>query len=705
MPHTTRAGRSDEPRHDDNDSELEEQPFLEYDESARRPRSRKQMFAFFIIIVITVFGLTLIPFGIEGDPNREVDMGGGHGHGGHGDMEMGGHSHDEPAHDGHTDAKPEPEHEEEHAHEDEHKDKSKARLRDLSEYVLDQAWKYDAAPTTREYKWTIENADLNPDGIYRPMILINNQYPGPLIECNEGDTISVTVENKAVNATAIHFHGMFQNGTNFMDGTVGVTQCAIAPNSSFTYKFKVDGQSGTYWYHAHHSAQSADGLLGPFIVHSKQERELQKIEYDTDRIIMVQDHYHNLTSELLMSYLKSGAENDEPVPDNALINGRGVRKCEDFPGWKCDAAPALPTLDLEKDKKHRLRFINVGAFAEFSIQFDEHSFHVTEVDGTDIHPAEFHRLNILPGQRYSVILQRNEAASTDSIWMRSRMVTHCFTTENKRLVAELRATVRFIDADNKPVEPAPQPTSKEWPEGVEVICKDLNITTLHPVIEQNPPPPTDSITLHAAFHIGDWRLARGTFNSYSWIMNATHPSLYRFLDSDADPALTTSQAKPFEQNKKVFDEKKEYVMQANGIRTVDLYVNNYDDGSHPFHLHGHKFWVLEIGESGYPPKPEDLDKYLKDHELGKNPLRRDTVTIEGYGWAVIRVVLDNPGMWAFHCHNAWHAEAGMLMQFMVRPDEMRRRGVSDELRGLCAAEGVTTGMRPDDALWFGNFDD
>lgn len=38
-------------------------------------------------------------------------------------------------------------------------------------------------------------------------------------------------------------------GANAMDGVVGVTQCAIAHNHNFTYRFTLDDkQHGTYWY-------------------------------------------------------------------------------------------------------------------------------------------------------------------------------------------------------------------------------------------------------------------------------------------------------------------------------------------------------------------------------------------------------------------------------------------------------------------------
>jgi hypothetical protein len=38
------------------------------------------------------------------------------------------------------------------------------------------------------------------------------KFPGPLIEANTGDRIVVKVTNNMVEGTAIHWHGMFQNG-------------------------------------------------------------------------------------------------------------------------------------------------------------------------------------------------------------------------------------------------------------------------------------------------------------------------------------------------------------------------------------------------------------------------------------------------------------------------------------------------------------
>jgi FtsP/CotA-like multicopper oxidase with cupredoxin domain len=166
-----------------------------------------------------------------------------------------------------------------------------AQLRPEEEYILDPNWDFNAAPATREYTWVIQDHELNPDGVYRPMILINATFPGPMVEVNEDDEIVVHVQNRASNGTAIHWHGLFQNGSNWMDGTVGVTQCPIPPGRDFTYHFNVTGQSGTYYYHSHMGMQASDGLVGPLVIHARGGEKGQKVPYEQDRVVMLSDHY------------------------------------------------------------------------------------------------------------------------------------------------------------------------------------------------------------------------------------------------------------------------------------------------------------------------------------------------------------------------------------------------------------------------------
>jgi iron transport multicopper oxidase len=94
---------------------------------------------------------------------------------------------------------------------------------------------------TRTYNFNVGWVRRNPDGLFdRPVIGINGQWPIPRIEATVGDRVVVNINNELGNqSTSLHFHGLFMNGTNEMDGVVGVTQCGVPPGSSFTYNFTV----------------------------------------------------------------------------------------------------------------------------------------------------------------------------------------------------------------------------------------------------------------------------------------------------------------------------------------------------------------------------------------------------------------------------------------------------------------------------------
>ncbi len=68
-------------------------------------------------------------------------------------------------------------------------------------------------------------------------------------------------------------------------------------------------------------------------------------------------------------------------------------------------------------------------------------------------------------------------------------------------------------------------------------------------------------------------------------------------------------------------------------------IRNHSMMSHPLHLHGHTF---QLGRAG-----------------GGGP-RKDTVLVPPMGGVDVDIVADNPGAWMIHCHNAYHAESGMM---------------------------------------------
>ena len=94
---------------------------------------------------------------------------------------------------------------------------------------------------TVTYNFTVGWVHANPDAAFvRPVIGINGQWPIPAITATVGDRLIVNVQNDLGNqTTTLHFHGLYMNGSNQMDGPAGVTQCPIAPGEKFTYDFSV----------------------------------------------------------------------------------------------------------------------------------------------------------------------------------------------------------------------------------------------------------------------------------------------------------------------------------------------------------------------------------------------------------------------------------------------------------------------------------
>ena len=48
-----------------------------------------------------------------------------------------------------------------------------------------------------------------------------------------------------------------------------------------------------------------------------------------------------------------------------------------------------------------------------------------------------------------------------------------------------------------------------------------------------------------------------------------------------------------------------------------------------------------------------------------NPQRRDVQLLQPHGYIVVQIDADNPGVWPFHCHIAWHVSAGLYINLMV----------------------------------------
>ena len=109
-------------------------------------------------------------------------------------------------------------------------------------------------------------ATLRFGGLDVPGYTVNGSSPGPTIRAVEGDLVEVRFTNDSVPAgVTLHWHGV--EVPNAMDGVAGVTQDALAPGQSFTYRFIAE-RAGTFWYHSHQVSheQVVGGLYGALVI-------------------------------------------------------------------------------------------------------------------------------------------------------------------------------------------------------------------------------------------------------------------------------------------------------------------------------------------------------------------------------------------------------------------------------------------------------
>ena len=102
----------------------------------------------------------------------------------------------------------------------------------------------------------------------------NGSSPGPTIEAVEGDRVRIFVTNRLPEHTTVHWHGILL--PSGMDGVGGLTQPHIPPGKTFVYEFTLL-RSGTHMYHPHadEMTQMAMGMMGLFIIHPKDPRQMR----------------------------------------------------------------------------------------------------------------------------------------------------------------------------------------------------------------------------------------------------------------------------------------------------------------------------------------------------------------------------------------------------------------------------------------------
>ena len=581
------------------------------------------------------------------------------------------------------------------------------------------------------------------DGTFRPVIAINGFMPGPTIIVSEGQRLNITVYNELdnVDGISIHWHGMRQMGTEGADGVAYITQHPIPPNGKYTYEF-IGTPAGTHWYHAFSGAQRTDGLYGALIVADLIPGNFYDRDSPSEHTLMLMDWQKETSNNIYYSigtgvrFWEQSTSNDPPFrlfnptlgPDNTVVGSvpfwSGIINDKGRHFNKTGDTEALPTdinhFTVTQGFRYRFRLIGAQALYSFRFSIEEHRLTVLATDGSPIEPiGDVNYVIVNPGETYDVVVHTINSQQRN-FWIWAETLEDKEQNENETFYSPVdkhraEAVLRYddlipmeIDEIDKTWECTPSgkciavncPFSQY---GESINC--MNIETFRSLSGHSIPQQIYSPeeTMFYSFGLHGERSASGNsvdgvnfrlptnppLTEYqSFIMsndkcekrgcNLSHCACTQVIDVSHLPRGTA-------------------VEYAIVNRDVDSTLSS--GTSQPVHLHGHSFYVVDVGYPTYDLRGkfvranenieclvissnvpcsfnfttiEGEDGFIQALKWRNRPViqqqqfpLKNTLMVPYGGYAVIRFRIDNRGWWLLHSHIEISLLEGMAIVLRV----------------------------------------
>ncbi len=226
------------------------------------------------------------------------------------------------------------------------------------------------------------------DGIKTRTFAIDAPYLGPTLRLKRKEDVEITYKNHLRETTTMHGHGMHVPA--IMDG--GPHQ-KIAPNASWTAKYRVNQKACTNWYHPHQMGKTARqvymGLAG-FIIIDDDESEnldLPKRYGIDDFVIAVQDR--RFTKEGEIDYSPNRMEIMRGYKGDILLTNGIIS----------------PYLEVEA-KEIRFRILNGSNASVYNFAFENRKpFYQIATDNSFLEkPLLLENIRLSPGERAEIVV-------------------------------------------------------------------------------------------------------------------------------------------------------------------------------------------------------------------------------------------------------------------------------------------------------------
>ena len=538
-----------------------------------------------------------------------------------------------------------------------------------------------------EYRLTVDPIEVDGGSFTRSGVGFNGSSPGPVLRFQEGEEVTIHVTNNLSEQTSIHWHGLILPYQQ--DGVPKISFDGIDPGETFTYRFPIV-QTGTYWYHSHSDFQEPDGAYGAIIIEPKRR---EPFRYDREYVVQLADahphrgsrvmrnlkmspDYYNRQQRTLFDFFEDAGEMGFGAALSDRLDWGEMRMMptdiEDLQGFTPLINGKTPEQNwtgiFEPGERVRLRFINASAMTYFDIRIPGLQMTVVQADGNNVQPVKVDEYRLAVAETYDVIVrpQEDKAYTIFAESMGRTAFGRGTLAPRAGMTAEvpaLRAPPRLTMADMAHGDHG----------GMEHGSMDHGGMD-HGSMAGGSHVMPDGRVMQGATHEGmdHGAMGHGSHGSHgaaagdrfyapgSGLMPqaANGGKFLSYADLKAQKPLYEHREATREIELRLTGNMERYMWSINGVKYADaepirlqygervrfIFVNT-TMMTHPMHLHG--MWsILDSGNGKWNPAK---------HVISVPP--NTTVYME--------TEVDAPGEWAFHCHLAYHADAGMFRKVVV----------------------------------------
>lgn len=499
--------------------------------------------------------------------------------------------------------------------------------------------------------WNVTYGTIAPFGTPQQVILINNQFPGPEINCTSNNNIVINVFNNLDEPFLLTWNGIQHRKNSWMDGTPG-TNCPILPGQNFTYHFQPKDQIGSFFYFPSVGMQKAAGGFGMLRVHS---RALIPVPFapPAEEFNVLAGDWFTKSHKVLAGQLDTGRSLGHPA--GVLINGRR--------GKDAAGQDEPPIFTMQAGAVYRFRFCNVGVKTSLNFRIQKHPLKLVEMEGSHTVQNLYDSLDVHVGQCLSVLVTADQAPGDYYLVASTRFTKKVLTAT---------AVLRYAGSSTPPSPIIPEgPTGWAWSFNQwRTFRWNLTASAARP----NP---------QGSYHYGQINVTRSIrlVNGHSIV----HGKRRNFINglSHVNPDTPLKLAEYFNLSKPVF----KYnlmgdvppapdtpVKLAPNVITVEfrtfieIIFENTEKSIQSYHLDGYAFFPAGMGPGKW--SPESRKRYnLLDTVSGHS------IHVFPKSWTAILLTFDNAGMWNLRSMNWENKYLGQQLYVSVTSPE---RSLRDE---------------------------